>query len=500
MTELALAAAWGSALALGREPALPPPASWEPVLQVLVAERLLPLAWTRGGATMRRILPAAAVDGWRARALLELSAGERRAARALSIVRLLRGGGVPTILLRGPGLSERLYGSPALRPGGDVDLFVAEQHWPEADALLRGAEWVREYGRPPAESAYRRAGERGFAVEVHCALDDSPLMRHLALPAPEWSERSLGGTVVRVHDGPLLPAYLAAHAAKHVLPPLLWFVDIHELWSSLDDAGRAAARTAARHRRLERFLDWGLACAEAISALAGGDLAATTRLGFAGERRRDVHNAWRVATLSARPSDALHVALAWAIPPDDRRPSAAAVRRLAGRAGKRLAAVVRKERSYGPAGAPPGALALDEPLHRLARDVMAHGGALWIRATGDSMRPAIAPGARVRLVPPCGASTVRPGAVVLARLPSGVTVLHRVISVDGRRVTLAGDNMPAADPATTLSEVVAVADLVDHRGQVRPVGTRRRGSVRRARRVVARAARMLGRSAPEVQP
>lgn len=499
MTELALAAAWGSALALGRESLLPPPASWERVLQLLVAERLLPLAWTRSGATMRRLLPEAAVAEWRARALLELSAGERRVARALAVARLLRGGGVPAILLRGPGLSERLYGNPALRPGGDVDLFVAEQRWPEADALLRGAGWVREYGRPPAESAYRRAGDRAFAVEVHCALDDGPLMRHLALPAPEWRECSLAGTVLRVHDGPLLPAYLAAHAAKHVLPPLLWFVDLHALWSSLDDAARMEARSAARRCRLARFLDWGLARAAAIAALAGGELPAATPLGFVGEHRRDAHNAWRVATLSARPSDALHVAVAWALPPDDRRPSAVALRRLAGRARKRLVDVLRKERSYDPVGAPPRALAIDEPLHRLARDVIAHGGALWIRATGDSMRPAIAPGARVRLVAPDAAASVCPGTVVLARLPTGVTVLHRVISVDGDHVVLAGDNMPAADPPTGLAEIAAIADLVDHGGRVRPVGTRRRGTVRRARRAVARAARRLGRSAPEVR-
>src|SRR5690348_8902710 len=98
--ELAVAAAWGSALALGRAAALPDPPSWDAVLRVAAAERLLPLAWTRSGAVLRQRLPAAEVAAWRARALVELSAGERRAQRALGVVRLLRGGGVDAVLLR----------------------------------------------------------------------------------------------------------------------------------------------------------------------------------------------------------------------------------------------------------------------------------------------------------------------------------------------------------------------------------------------------------------
>ena len=502
MSDIAVAAAWGSALALGRPTALADPPAWDAVLRLAAAERLLPLAWTRSGSVLRQRLPAADVAAWRARALVELSAGERRAQQALGIVRLLRGGGVDPVLLRGPGLSERLYGSAALRPGGDVDVLIDAREWSGADALLRGAGWVREYGAPPGETAYRRPGERGFAVEVHCALDDSPLMRHLALPAAEWTERAVNGGVVGVHDGALLPAYLAAHAAKHVLPPLLWFVDLFTLWSGLGEGERDAARAAAARHRLARHLDWGLARAEAVARLADGDLAdSAALLGYRADGRRDVHNAWRMARLSASPLDALRVVGAWALPHDQRRMSTDVVRRVARRVIKRPATVARKSRRYDAAGdapptPPPRAITLDEPLHALVRDVTAHGGALWVRATGDSMRPTIAPGTRVRLAPIQSTSPLSVGVVVLARLPNGASVLHRIVALDGSRVVLRGDGMPTADPPVSRTDVVAVADLLEVGGAVREVGRRRRGSVRGVRWALARAARSVGLRRP----
>lgn len=494
MSDLALAAAWGSALALGRAGSLPAPPSWDLVLRVATAERLLPLAWARSGAVLRQRLPAAEVGRWRAGALTELSAAERRAERALRVVRSLRGGGVNAVLLRGPGLSERLYGSAALRPGGDVDVLIDPRDWSTADALLRGAGWAREYGVAPMETAYRVPGDRAFAVEVHCALDDSPLMRHLRLPAAEWSERAVNGALVRVHDGALLPAYLAAHAAKHVLPPLLWFVDLQTLWVALDETGRDEAWAVARRHRLGRHLEWGLSCADALSRLADGDLGeSAARLGLAGAERTDVHNAWRMARLSATPADAMRVFAAWALPHDQRRPGADVARRIVRRMAKRPSAVVRKARGYDADALPPArALALDEPLHALVREVTAHGGALWVRATGNSMRPAIAPGTRVRLAPVSTPDALEVGAVVLARLPSGVTVLHRIVARDGTRVSLRGDNMPVADPWTSCGDVLAVADLLEIDGELRPVGRTRRGAVRRARWALGRAARAVG--------
>lgn len=495
MSDLAVAAAWGSALALGRAGSLPAPGSWDLVLRVAAAERLLPLVWTRSGAVLRQQLGAADVARWRAGALTELAAAERRSERSLRIVRLLRGGGVDAVLLRGPGLSERLYGSAALRPGGDVDVLIDAREWASTDALLRGAGWAREYGMAPMETAYRIPGERAFAVEVHCALDDSPLMRHLRLPPPEWSERAVNGALVRVHDGALLPAYLAAHAAKHVLPPLLWFVDLHTLWGSLGEAEREAAWAMARRHRLARHLDWGLARAAALSRLADGDVGeSAATLGLRGTERTDVHNAWRMARLSESPVDAVRVVGAWALPHDQRHPTVDVARRLVRRLAKRPASVVRKAREYDTrdAAPPARAIALDEPLHALVRDVTAHGGALWVRATGNSMRPTIAPGTRVRLAPIATVDALEIGTVVLARLPNGVTVLHRVVARDGERVALRGDNMRTADPWTSRADVLAVADLLEIDGEVRPVGRNRRAALRRARWVLGRAARAVG--------
>jgi hypothetical protein len=79
------------------------------------------------------------------------------------------------------------------------------------------------------------------------------------------------------------------------------------------------------------------------------------------------------------------------------------------------------------------------------------------------MLPSIASGAQVRLVAP---GRPRVGDVVLARLPSGECVLHRVRRLAGDRVVLCGDGNVRDDPAIAATSIVAVADrIADERGE-----------------------------------
>lgn len=113
---------------------------------------------------------------------------------------------------------------------------------------------------------------------------------------------------------------------------------------------------------------------------------------------------------------------------------------------------------------------------------------MWVRARGASMRPAIPHGAAVHLIP---TREARPGDIVLATLPSGEPVLHRVTRVRGTRIILRGDSLLRADPAISVDAVIGVVDLVRVSGQTFDAAERPRASraalVRRVRHRARRA-------------
>ena len=447
-------------------------ADWQLALSVATRERLVPLSWHRSAAGIRRRAPAPVTDAWRARALGGIAEAARAVGLLGEVVERLRGAGVEPVVLKGLPLAQRLHGDVALRPSGDLDLFIPAEERARADAALAASGWRRSYGTPPREAAYRRLeGGREQVVEVHSSLSDDNLLEHLRFPAPGWRETVVGTTAVRAHDDDLLAAYLATHLAKRAAPPLLWVVDVAVLWAELDPEERARARAAARRQRAERYLERALALAAALPAAAGGAPRALALLGFGEDGRHDGHNAIRVARLAANPVDAARVALAWAWPhPLRYRPAAyarAAADRIV-RPRRPLATAVTRYATDRVEPPPAEALPVSAPLHEAVRTLVEAGAPVWIRATGESMRPAIVPGTRVRLVP-LPARTLLRGEVVLAALPSGATVLHRVRRERHGVVHLRGDNTAAPDVPVSRERVVALADALENGGRVRPV-------------------------------
>lgn len=497
--DIARTAALTLRLALGLPIATADARRWDVALALATRERLVPLCWHRSGEEIRRRAPAAVAQAWRARALGSLADAARAVALLEEVVALLRDAAVAPIVLKGLPLAQRLYGDLVLRPSGDLDLFVGTEDRERADAALVRAGWRRSYGVPPREAAYRRMeGGREQVVELHSSLSDDNLLEHLRFPLPGWREERVGTTSVRAHDDDLLPAYIATHLAKRPAPPLLWVLDLAVLWHQLEPDARDRARAAAHRHHAHRYLERALAQAAALVAAADGAPAALARLGFAADARRDTHNAVLVARLAANPVDAARVALAWAWPHALRAAPAAYGRAAADRLRRFRRPLTAARTLYGIDGvarmrdfdAPPAtALPVAVPLHEAVRTLVDAGAPVWIRATGTSMRPAIAPGARVRLVP-VPPRTLRWGEIVLAELPSGATVLHRVRRERGGVVRLRGDNTTGADAPVPRARVVALADAIERGGRVRRV----RRFARPTLRALAGDARRLARA------
>ena len=485
-------AAWAAWLAFGERPeGIDPPSAgeWPAILAFATRERLAALAWRRSARFIRSSAPPECSARWRGVAA-GCDAEGRRAVEALhDLVAALDADGIESVALKGPALGERLYGDAFVRPLNDLDVYVPADARARAAGALAAAGWRLDEPAAPLEESFRKEfGGRLVFVEVHSSLTDDALTWHLRLPAPESVPLRVGGgeRTVRAHGGDLLPAYLAAHLAKHTLPPLLWLVDFATLWRSLDGEARARARAAARAHRVGRYLEWAVRRAALLERVVAGDVSALEALGYRERDRREVHRLARVAALADTPLDAARVVGGWAFPPAMRGNPRAMAALMAERVRKPWGSTLTP-RTAPPDLAAAGGRALRlgrESLVELARAAKDASGTIWVRIHGTSMLPAIPREAMVRLSP-LPDRPLRAGDVVLFERETGGPVLHRIVAAGEGEIRTHGDNCHDPDPPTPLDRVLMIADLVSAGGETRPIGPapRRviRGLVRRLR-------------------
>lgn len=179
---------------------------------------------------------------------LRAQAGSREAAVTLRSV------GVPVLVLKGPDLQERLYGTPAAYASGDVDLLVPRRLAGRARRVLVEDGWTFE---PENGVLWRLSRAASFL------RDDLVLDLHWGLHAshlPAWSLRSLerrlwegattGPSGMLEPDAESLLVYLAVHAAGHSFERPEWGEIVHRAAALVSD--RDEVQRIARRARVER--------------------------------------------------------------------------------------------------------------------------------------------------------------------------------------------------------------------------------------------------------
>lgn len=177
----------------------------------------------------------------------------------------LAAAGVDAVLLKGVGLSERLYERPCLRPTSDVDLLVREQELTTArDALLEaGYRWEDS----ATEARYRREHhhlhlykEGSLPLELHFhayrgfgrVLRSEPLLDRSRSFADPAGRRTSTWRALRF----LAPSdefvYLAVHAAAHRFVRLGWLYDLALLVATMSDDELSVAASRARETGFAR--------------------------------------------------------------------------------------------------------------------------------------------------------------------------------------------------------------------------------------------------------
>ncbi len=222
----------------------------------------------------RASLPPTVAAKLRAIGLANAQQGLARAAELARITSILEGHGIRSLAFKGPLLSVQLHGEAGVRHAGDLDLLLAAEDVPRADAALRDAGYRRAY--PDFELTpfqWRKFldlhhevsllhVQRGITVELQWRLEGLPDTPFEAL----WQARvpvALAGRSLMTLPAELGALYLFAHGAKHGWLALCWLLDVAVL---LQDprVAKAGWWPAAQRLRLTRPLLQGAALAASL--------------------------------------------------------------------------------------------------------------------------------------------------------------------------------------------------------------------------------------------
>ena len=155
-------------------------------------------------------------------------------AELLRVLQLLRQSGIAALAIKGPSLSVRAFGDPAMRRFADLDLLVRQEHMALAAQALCAAgyqsrikpESIRA-GKIPGEYLFWRLHTR-INLELHTELT----FRHFPRPIPlesyflRQTSLFLDGYAVPVLSAEHEFLLLAVHGAKDFWARLMWISDV----------------------------------------------------------------------------------------------------------------------------------------------------------------------------------------------------------------------------------------------------------------------------------
>jgi len=200
---------------------------WEYLARLVVSNRM-PVLFERILAVHdSRAFPDAPREQIRASAARLAENAARFSAALQQFLELAAGAGIPCIVLKGLAISIQLYGHPAVRPGGDIDLLVPRESVPRTIELLEqigiGAFWPNlladEFYDRHHLHQQRSSPDLKTWFEIHWALDHP-----YTLLTVDYEELFRRGRPGRLLDRPVvemtapdLVMTLCIHLVKHAI-------------------------------------------------------------------------------------------------------------------------------------------------------------------------------------------------------------------------------------------------------------------------------------------
>ena len=218
-----------------------------------VIHRLLKALRSHAGG----IVPAEILEKMRIQSLTDQAACHAQVIELQRISQAFSMAGIANLVLKGIPLSQELYGHPAARGIGDLDLLVDPAQLRQADMVLRDLGYVRQGAelldrdqticqKRIKDIAFRHEAT-GQMVELHQRLTENPYLLPCHFPSlwRSHEEVQLGGASIATLPRRDLVLYLCIHGASHCWQRLGWLVDLAELLRPLGMVGKALADAEA---------------------------------------------------------------------------------------------------------------------------------------------------------------------------------------------------------------------------------------------------------------
>jgi len=215
-------------------------------------------------------IPAALLDSLRSRHRRQVVFTLAMTAELLRVIPLLQQSGIGALAIKGPALSARAFGDPAMRRFADLDLLVRQEHMALAAKALCAAgyqsrikpESIRA-GKIPGEYLFWRPHTR-IILELHTELT----FRHFPRPIPlenyflRQTSLFLDGYAVPVLAAEHEFLLLAVHGAKDFWARLMWVSDVAAMVHNCPELDWSILRESAAEVGATRMLRMALLLSE----------------------------------------------------------------------------------------------------------------------------------------------------------------------------------------------------------------------------------------------
>lgn len=215
------------------------PVDWAHLIALCRRNRVLPLLYHSLRTACQKAVPPDVLTAMRDYYQSNSTHSYLMTEELKKILTLLRENGITCIPLKGPLLTENIYGSPALREYSDLDLLIKKSDVRKARETLRPCGYRPAYEHNEAAEALHFEAEIEYdlmrdrdkmCVEMHWELTHGVISGRFDTEGV-WDrlvQSSVSGCETRTLSREDCLIYLCMHGSQHFWPKLLWICDVNE--------------------------------------------------------------------------------------------------------------------------------------------------------------------------------------------------------------------------------------------------------------------------------
>jgi putative nucleotidyltransferase-like protein len=250
--------------------------NWDALLRLAEDHRMMPMLFARLAQSGVKI-PAGASERLQSAYQRNLVISMANTAELIALLNSFEDAGIQAIPFKGVVLAQSVYGEPASRQAGDLDILIDVRDLPRAGSTLfeRGYELQTPMGPDGLpddpdcfECHFERPGD-GMITELRWRFDlvQPKFLHNLGIKwvMPYRRVTSLAGAEIPDLAPELLLILLSMHGSKHNWARLLWICDIGQLLSSHPSLDWRTVLRETRRAGLWRSTALGVLLAQRIT-------------------------------------------------------------------------------------------------------------------------------------------------------------------------------------------------------------------------------------------